>query len=196
MEPEQSEGKKPEDGEDEGERREILPCYVLNMYSYGDENGECRTEDDEFISHLIELYLITMKTLVTVLIVAILAWAVYAFVANDEPEAAAPVQNQEEAGGAAALAPNVREFVVTGQNFSFAPANLRVSRGDRVRIVFQNSGGTHDWVIDQFNARTKVLSEGQSETIEFTADTTGSFEYYCSIGTHRQMGMKGTLVVE
>ncbi|MEY4731380.1 MAG: hypothetical protein RL681_326, partial [Candidatus Parcubacteria bacterium] len=46
-----------------------------------------------------------------------------------------------------------------------------------------------------FNAATKVLTDGQSETIEFVANKAGTFEYYCSVGSHRQMGMKGTLTV-
>lgn len=91
---------------------------------------------------------------------------------------------------------NVKEFTVTGKNFSFAPAAMTVNKGDRVRITFVNDSGTHDLVIDEFNVRTKVIQGGAKETIEFVADKTGSFEYYCSIGQHRQMGMKGTLTVK
>ncbi len=94
------------------------------------------------------------------------------------------------------ITPQVREFAVTGSSFAFAPNTMRVNKGDTVRITFTNSGGNHDWVIDEFNARTAVLAAGKSQTIEFVANKTGSFEYYCSVGTHRQMGMKGTLTVE
>lgn len=90
----------------------------------------------------------------------------------------------------------VKEFTVTGKNFAFAPAAMTVNKGDRVRITFVNDSGTHDLVIDEFNARTKVIQGGAKETIEFIADKTGSFEYYCSVGQHRQMGMKGTLTVK
>jgi plastocyanin len=54
----------------------------------------------------------------------------------------------------------------------------------------------HDLRIDEFNAKTSVIQGGQTQTIEFIADKTGSFEYYCSVGTHRQMGMRGTLTVK
>jgi len=90
----------------------------------------------------------------------------------------------------------VKEFTVTGSNFKFSPATMTVKQGDRVRVTFVNSGGTHDWVIDEFNARTKVIQGGAQETIEFVANKKGSFEYYCSVGEHRQMGMKGTLIVQ
>lgn len=89
----------------------------------------------------------------------------------------------------------VKEFVVTGSNMKFDVTNISVNKGDTVKIVFKNAQGMHDWVIDEFNARTKVLPAGQSETITFVADKTGTFEYYCSVGSHREMGMKGTLTV-
>ena len=101
-----------------------------------------------------------------------------------------------DVSGGVNIAPSVKEFTVTASNFAFAPKTLSVNKGDTVRITFKNSGGNHDWVIDEFNARTKVLSAGQSETIEFVANESGSFEYYCSVGTHRQMGMVGTLLVQ
>ena len=73
---------------------------------------------------------------------------------------------------------------------------IKVKKGDTVRIVIKNEEGVHDWKVDEFNAQTEKLQAGQTETIEFVADKTGVFEYYCSMGTHRQMGMKGNLIVE
>lgn len=91
---------------------------------------------------------------------------------------------------------NVKEVSVAGSPFKFDPATITVKKGDTVRIKFTNVAGMHDWVIDEFNARTKVLTQADAtETIEFVADKAGSFEYYCSVGNHRAMGMKGTLVV-
>jgi plastocyanin len=89
----------------------------------------------------------------------------------------------------------VKEFTVTGSNFKFSPATMSVKKGDTVKITFINSGGMHDWVIDEFDARTSVIQDGAQETITFVADKTGSFEYYCSVGQHRANGMKGTLTV-
>ncbi len=89
----------------------------------------------------------------------------------------------------------VKTFTVEGKNFSFSPAAITVKKGDTVKIIFKNSGGTHDWVLDEFNAKTQKIGSGESETIEFVADKAGTFEYYCSVGNHRAMGMKGTLTV-
>lgn len=90
----------------------------------------------------------------------------------------------------------VKEFTVTGQNYSFTPSTLRVQKGDKVKIVFKNSGGFHDFRIDEFGAATRRINNGEQDTIIFTADKVGPFEFYCSVGNHRQMGMKGTLMVQ
>jgi len=90
----------------------------------------------------------------------------------------------------------VKEFTVSGSPFKFDPATLTVSKGDTVKITFKNLNGTHDFVIDELNVKIKTLQTGGQEVVEFTASEAGSFEYYCSVGNHRQMGMKGTLVVK
>lgn len=91
---------------------------------------------------------------------------------------------------------NVKEFTVNGDNFTFDVKEMKVKKGDTVRVTFNNTEGFHDWVLDEFDVATKQLQAGGTETVEFVADQTGEFEYYCSVGTHRQMGMKGTLIVE
>lgn len=88
-----------------------------------------------------------------------------------------------------------KEFTVTGSNFKFAPATMTVKKGDTVKITFVNSSGTHDWNLDEFNAHSGVIQAGATKTVTFVADKAGSFEYYCAVGEHRQMGMKGTLTV-
>ncbi|MSU44772.1 hypothetical protein EXS45_01140 [Candidatus Nomurabacteria bacterium] len=92
--------------------------------------------------------------------------------------------------------PAIKEFIVSGKNFSFTPTLLTVSKGDRVKIIFQNSAGFHDFVIDEYWVATKQAQSPTTEVLEFTADKVGSFEYYCSVGSHRKMGMKGTLIVQ
>lgn len=89
----------------------------------------------------------------------------------------------------------VKSFTVTGSNFSFAPNSISVKKGDHVQITFKNADGTHDFRIDEFNVATSKIGSGQSASVEFVASKTGSFQYYCSVGNHRAMGMWGTLVV-
>jgi plastocyanin len=90
----------------------------------------------------------------------------------------------------------VKTFNISGRNFAFSQSEIRVKEGDRVKIVFTNTDGFHDWTIDDFNAKTKQIQTGQTAEVEFVADQAGSFQYYCSVGQHRQLGMVGTLIVE
>lgn len=90
---------------------------------------------------------------------------------------------------------NVKTFTVTGSGFSFSPTTITVNKGDQVQINFKSTGGTHDFHLDAFNVATPLVSTGQSAApVTFTADKTGSFQYYCA--PHRSMGMVGTLIVK
>lgn len=87
-------------------------------------------------------------------------------------------------------------FNIDAMNYSFSIKEIRVKKGDAVKITLNNVEGFHDWTIDEFNAQTAKTSAGQSVEIEFIADKTGNFEYYCSVGNHRQQGMIGKFIVE
>ena len=92
-------------------------------------------------------------------------------------------------------------FVLSGENFRFlrdgaeAPT-LRVKEGDTVRIEFTSIDGFHDWGVDEFDAVTERVNTGGSTVVEFVADKKGTFEYYCSVGSHRAQGMYGNIIVE
>lgn len=93
--------------------------------------------------------------------------------------------------------PTTRTVNITAEDFKFSLAEIRVKKGERVVVVFASKGKfPHDWVVDEFNLRTQRISGDITDSVEFTADKAGTFEYYCSVGTHRQMGMKGKLIVE
>ena len=144
----------------------------------------------------------SVKTIVILLILAGAGISVFLYnsrmvLLSGAPESVAvtSVADSPAADSSNATVTSKKEFTVTGQNFSFSPSELAVNKGDSVKIIFKNSGGIHDLKIDEFNAATKRIRSDEEETIEFTADKAGSFEYYCSVGEHRAMGMKGTLTV-
>ncbi len=90
-----------------------------------------------------------------------------------------------------------KTFTIEASSFKFSPATMTVGKGDSVTIVLTGKGNTqHDWVIDEFNAHTKRITAGETDTISFVANKVGTYEYYCSVGNHRQMGMVGTLSVQ
>lgn len=92
--------------------------------------------------------------------------------------------------------PNEKVFEISGENFAFSQKEIRVKEGDTVTINFTSANGFHDFVVDEFNARTNQVKAGEASSVTFVADKTGTFEYYCSIGSHRANGMVGKLVVE
>jgi len=116
---------------------------------------------------------------------------------NDGPEGP-----EVSVDGAAPTDPDeVKTFIVTGENFKFfidgvENPEIKVQKGDRVRIEFESTTGFHDWVIDEFDAATQKVSEGETTFVDFIATETGTFEYYCSVGNHRAQGMKGNFIVE
>lgn len=76
----------------------------------------------------------------------------------------------------------------------FSLKEMTVNKGDTIRIIVTVTKGTHDFVIDEYgiNAQTPL---NQPTTIEFVADGSGEFVYYCSLPNHRQNGQWGTLRV-
>jgi plastocyanin len=90
----------------------------------------------------------------------------------------------------------VKEFTVTAENFAFSQNEIRVKKGDTVKINFTSTDGFHDWVVDEFDAATERVNTGGTTSVEFVASETGEFSYYCSVGSHRQLGMEGMLIVE
>lgn len=133
--------------------------------------------------------------LIAVAVVVIGGWTV--FKDSGMEDGLAPLNPGAAAGGGAIEEEmaGIKDFVVKGEGFAFDLKNIVVNEGDTVRITFMNEGGFHDLVIDEFNVRTQKLPAGQSESIVFVADKKGTFEYYCSVGTHRQQGMVGTITV-
>lgn len=91
---------------------------------------------------------------------------------------------------------NTKAVTMAAQNFAFSVKEIRVKKGDTVSVTLKVDQGNHNWIVDEFNAKTKTISSGQQDTATFIVDKAGTFEYYCGVGSHRQMGMVGKLIVE
>ncbi len=93
-------------------------------------------------------------------------------------------------------------FVLTGEDFAFFMGEeqnpqLRVQVGDLVRVEFTTTDAMlHDWVVDELGVATEIVPQGETTVVEFVADMPGEFEYYCSVGSHRERGMVGLFIVE
>jgi len=97
---------------------------------------------------------------------------------------------------------NVKAFELDSFNSTvdgaFAPRfsvnEIKVNKGDLVKISVNTLSGTHNFTIDEFNVASET-PEGEITVIEFTADQVGEFVFYCSKGQHRALGQWGTLIV-
>ena len=91
----------------------------------------------------------------------------------------------------------VREITVEGSEYSFSPKSLTVEAGERISLTFKNTGNVpHNFTIDELGVRTRTIAGGQTDVVEFTADKSGTFAFYCSIPGHKQLGMEGDLEVQ
>lgn len=95
----------------------------------------------------------------------------------------------------ATVEPTERTFTLDSFNFGYSMDTIEVNEGDTVTINLTSSDGFHDWVVDEFDAATGKIREGETTSVTFVADTAGTYEFYCSVGSHRAQGMVGTLVV-
>jgi len=85
---------------------------------------------------------------------------------------------------------------VEGGLFYFEPDEIVVEAGEEVTVTLTSVEGNHDFVVDELDVATEVISAGDTTTVTFTPDAPGEYEFYCSVGNHREMGMVGTLIVE
>ena len=52
-------------------------------------------------------------------------------------------------------------------------------------------------MIVELGVQSEVVTSADGVTsVTFTVDEAGSYEYFCSIGNHREQGMSGMLIVE
>jgi cytochrome c oxidase subunit 2 len=84
------------------------------------------------------------------------------------------------------------EITITATNFQYDKQEIKVHKGDTVKITLKNDSGNHGFQIKDYNVNIKG-----GETATFVADKAGSFDYNCSIqcGSGHD-NMTGTLTVE
>jgi heme/copper-type cytochrome/quinol oxidase subunit 2 len=93
-------------------------------------------------------------------------------------------------------APQVREFTISGEQYTFVPGRIDVQKDEIVKITFSAKDIPHSFTIDQYRI-SKRAGAGQTVTFEFRADQPGSFTYYCNLSQDEKCkGMRGQLVVK
>jgi plastocyanin len=90
---------------------------------------------------------------------------------------------------------SVKEITIDAFSFGYSIPEIKIRKGQKIKITLTNSGGTHDFVIDELNIASDKIITGESTTFEFTSTDAGEFDFYCSVGNHRAQGMVGKLIV-
>lgn len=81
-------------------------------------------------------------------------------------------------------------------SFYYKPNEIRVKRGERVRLEFKSQDQMHDFNVDELGIKSPIVKSGDIALVDFSADKTGEFEFYCSVDQHRKLGQVGKLIVE
>jgi nitrite reductase (NO-forming) len=140
-----------------------------------------------------------------ILAMVAVAGIVWYYQANITTQANTQATTAPTIGSSAAVQSPTIEFTLTVQDsktsFAFVynsqnNPTLHVKKGDVVNVTLINGMQPHDFALEGYNMKTKVLNSGQSDSVVFTAEKTGTFTYYCSVPGHRDLSMAGQLVVE
>jgi heme/copper-type cytochrome/quinol oxidase subunit 2 len=78
------------------------------------------------------------------------------------------------------VAPQERTFRVEAGQFAYSPAELHVNPGDRVTIQLVSTDVVHGLYVDGYDVSAQA-DPGQSATLTFTADKSGSFRLRCNV---------------
>jgi cytochrome c oxidase subunit 2 len=96
----------------------------------------------------------------------------------------------------AARADEPRVIDVVAKRFSWEPAEIQVTVGERVRLVLRTADGLHGIELKKFKIAKEIPRGTKPVTVEFTAGEAGRFPFLCSeyCGDGHD-DMKGVLVV-
>lgn len=81
---------------------------------------------------------------------------------------------------------------VEGGPYAFVPAAVRVSPGTTITWEWTGEGGSHNVVASDGGFESELVSE-RGHAFSHTFESSGVYRYYCT--PHKQMGMKGAVVV-
>ncbi|MDR7484031.1 MAG: cupredoxin domain-containing protein [Armatimonadota bacterium] len=110
----------------------------------------------------------------------------------------------------ATTAPKPQAVEVTAgtprNEFEFVPKEITVAVGQPVQLTLVNKGKVeHDLHIEALGVAVppkgkdpaaNVLATGKSATATFTPARKGRFEFWCTVPGHKEVGMKGVLIVK
>lgn len=95
----------------------------------------------------------------------------------------------------------VQEVQVALKEWQIIPANISVKAG-KVRFIVQNAGTmSHGFEVESqmpsvpFGEEIQPFPASQTRTLEVEL-APGQYQYYCQVSGHKDLGMKGNLLVQ
>jgi cytochrome c oxidase subunit II len=90
----------------------------------------------------------------------------------------------------------VKSFEMIAKQWEFLPDTITVNKGDTVHISVKSIDVAHGFALPDFGVN-EYLSPGKTVDVEFVADKTGTFTFFCSVQCGSgHSDMSGKLVVE
>ena len=91
-------------------------------------------------------------------------------------------------------------MTVVGTEFAFDPAVLQTKAGETLTITFENKGKyPHNMIAPELNINSGYpTASGGSTTFTATVPSgtaAGNYTFWCSVPTHNDRGMVGTITV-
>lgn len=102
------------------------------------------------------------------------------------------------AGGAASTGAGGQTVNVSETDFKLDPADPTVKAGTVSFEVANNGQVTHNLEVEGPNGEEELpsdLAPGDSGTLTVDLTKPGTYEFYCPIDNHKQMGMEGEITV-
>ena len=99
-------------------------------------------------------------------------------------------------GACAAPAAQLAEKRLELTEYEYKPASMEMAAGESVKLVLVNTGVIeHDFTIDSIGFKAVVRQGGTVERT-FGPLAAGTYDVYCSIPGHKELGMVMTLEVK
>jgi len=81
---------------------------------------------------------------------------------------------------AAVAEPSVHEIQIVATRYAFAPATIRVTAGEPVRLVIRSMDVVHGFSIPDLKVDARIPAGGEPIAVEFVAPAAGQYDIACS----------------
>jgi nitrite reductase (NO-forming) len=86
--------------------------------------------------------------------------------------------------------------VIDMVDIAFQPTQITIAANTDVVLQLTNKGAlTHNFTIDELNISSGDVTGGGSVSVTINAKP-GTYQFYCSVPGHKDLGMIGTLIVQ